>query len=275
MGEEAAAAGEALVVQLTTGALETTTVDAGSGAPCILLHGFPFDRRLWRRQILALAEDYRVVVPDLRGHGQSEAPPPPYRMVEFAEDVRALADRLELERFVLVGQSMGGYIALAFAERYPERIAGLGLVATKAVADDDATRQARFDAAAQARRGEVPELIDGLAAKLFAGGNLPADGEALVRAMMLGTSATGLAGSLEGMALRADTHHVLLALECPVSILAGGDDAIAPPAAARRMADAVRAADLSIAEGAGHLLPLEVPDATTQVLRRLMAQSEA
>src|SRR5205085_9602662 len=87
--------------------------DTGAGVPVVLLHGYPFNRSLWNEQVSALSSSYRVVVPDLRGLGESDASPGPATMNQMAQDVAALLDQLEIARAVIGGLSMGGYVALA------------------------------------------------------------------------------------------------------------------------------------------------------------------
>ena len=109
--------------------------EQGQGTPVILLHGFPFNHTIWQPVMPLLAEHARLIMPDLRGFGQSPVTDGVYSMRLMAEDVVALMDKLGLEKAVLVGHSMGGYISLAFAQAYPNRLLGLGLVATQDSSD--------------------------------------------------------------------------------------------------------------------------------------------
>src|SRR3712207_5293933 len=117
--------------------IEMAYDDEGRGLPVVLLHGFPFDRTLWRDQIDALAPSHRVVAPDLRGHGETTAGEGDATMEEMARDVAALLDALGLERVVLGGLSMGGYVTLAFARLFPRRLRGLVLADTRPQGDTD------------------------------------------------------------------------------------------------------------------------------------------
>src|SRR5438270_13238262 len=115
--------------------LELVYEDAGAGAPIVLLHGFPFNRSLWREQVAALKQRYRVITPDLRGFGATTAIDEPATMEQMAEDVCALLDALQLERVALGGLSMGGYVALAFYRLFPRRVRALVPADTRPQAD--------------------------------------------------------------------------------------------------------------------------------------------
>lgn len=246
----------------------------GPGAPVVLLHGFPLDRRMWQEQHAALS-GYRLFLPDLRGHGESEASPPPYSMVLLAEDLRRELDHLGLDRIALGGLSMGGYVALAFAARYPERLRALLLLDTHPRADLSEVRRARADQAARVRKSGPEAVIDELMARLVGERDVDPRVVALTREMILGTSRDGLVGALEGMAARPDSTPVLAAISCPTLVVVGSDDAITPPAMAREMAAAIAHAELVEIPGAGHLAPLERPALVNAALTRFLAGAGA
>jgi len=119
-----------------TGRLELDHLDSGGGGtPLVLLHAFPLSRAMWTSQVTALAGDCRVITPDQRGFGGSPLGGDPPSLDVAADDLAALLDRLELDRVVLAGLSMGGYLAMAFLRRYPGRVGALGLLDTRAGAD--------------------------------------------------------------------------------------------------------------------------------------------
>ena len=124
--------------------------EAGSGQPVLLLHGFPFDRTLWREQVETLKDSYRVVTPDLRGLGETEATDEPATMEEMARDVAALLDELKITRAVVGGLSMGGYVALAFYRLFPRRVRALVLADTRAQADTEDAKRTREETAQRA-----------------------------------------------------------------------------------------------------------------------------
>jgi pimeloyl-ACP methyl ester carboxylesterase len=132
--------------------IELAYDDVGAGVPVVLLHGFPFNRTLWREQVEALGGSYRVVAPDLRGHGETTATTEPATMEEMARDVAALLDEMQIGRPVLGGLSMGGYVALAFCRLFPRRVRALMLADTRAQADTEDGKRAREETAGRARR---------------------------------------------------------------------------------------------------------------------------
>ncbi len=246
----------------------------GAGAPVVLLHGFPFDRRMWQAQRSALAT-HRLLLPDLRGHGESEASPPPYSIKSLAEDLRRELDHLGLDRIALGGLSMGGYVALAFAARYPERLHALLLLDTHPKADPPEVRRARADQAARVRKSGPEAVIDELMNRLVGERDVDPEVVALTREMILGTSRDGMVGALEGMASRPDSTPGLAAISCPTLVVVGSDDTIAPPAMAREMAAAIPHAELVEIPGAGHLSPLEHPPLVNAGLVRFLARATA
>jgi pimeloyl-ACP methyl ester carboxylesterase len=133
--------------------------DTGSGPAVLLLHGYPFNRSMWREQTEALSENYRVITPDLRGHGETTATPEPATMDEMARDVAALMDELNIHRAAVGGLSMGGYVTLAFYRRFPLRVRALVLADTRPQAD---TEEARRNREQQARKA-LKEGMSGIA----------------------------------------------------------------------------------------------------------------
>jgi pimeloyl-ACP methyl ester carboxylesterase len=247
-----------LIRRLQVGDGEIVVEEQGTGDPLLLVHGFPFDRRMWRGQIGAFP-GLRLLRPDLRGHGESEAQPPPYTLVDLAEDLRQILDHLAIERVLLGGLSMGGYIALAFAGRYPERLQALLLLDTHPKADPPEVRSGRAETAARARREGVPKLADELTERFVGGRTMDPEVVALIRQMILDTSVEGMVGSLTAMAARPDSTPILPTITCPTLVIVGTEDNITPPAMAREMRAAIPNAELVEIPGAGHLAPLEAP----------------
>ena len=117
--------------------------DQGSGdVPIVLLHGFPLDKRMWEGQAEALSSEFRVIAPDLRGHGESQVTPGPYTMESLADDLNAFLDALGLGQVTLGGFSMGGYVAFAFYRKHPERVANLMLLDTRPQPDSEEAKGA-------------------------------------------------------------------------------------------------------------------------------------
>ncbi len=241
--------------------------DDGPGHVVVLLHGFPLDRTMWSGQIGEIGEAYRLITPDLRGHGRSAAPPERvYTMDAMADDVIETLDALSIkEKVVLGGLSMGGYVALSAARRYPERFRALMLFDTKASGDSPEAARGRETTAGQI---EATGLTDGLIAamipRLFAPLTRELRPERVepVLAVMRSTSPRTIAASLRGMAARPDRTRDLLYITIPTLVVVGGEDVITPVADARSMVEELRNATLAIIPDAGHMAPLENPTAT-------------
>ena len=242
--------------------------EAGHGVPLLLVHGFPLSSQMWAPVLPALAEAVRVVAVDLRGFGDSEAPRDGYTMDSLATDVVGVADALGLTRFAVAGHSMGGYVALRVAARWPDRLVGLMLVDSRAEADDEAGRLRREEAIARivggGREGFLDDFIPNLVA-LATRQRAPRLLEEL-RAMAERVPARVLAGCLAGMRDRPDSRSLLPALAVPLLVMVGEEDTITPPASAQAMASAAPRATVACIAGAGHTPPVERPVATAEAM---------
>ncbi|HEV3165152.1 MAG TPA: alpha/beta fold hydrolase [Isosphaeraceae bacterium] len=237
--------------------------DNGPGPVVVLLHGFPFDRGMWEAQQIALGSTYRLITPDLRGHGESAAPTGIYTMDDMADDVVELLDALRItEPVVLGGLSMGGYVALALAVRHPKRLRGLMLLDTKATADTPEAARGREELAQKVEAlGSAEPVVKAMVPKLFSQATRLNRPELIARLeeRMLRTPARGVAGALRGMAVRPDRTGELSRISVPTLVIVGSEDVITPPTEARAMAQALPNAELVEIPDAGHLAPLENP----------------
>ncbi|HEU5115592.1 MAG TPA: alpha/beta fold hydrolase [Isosphaeraceae bacterium] len=244
--------------------------DDGPGPVVVLLHGFPMDHRIWNPQRASVGATYRLIAPDLRGHGASAAPEGVYSMEEMAGDVHELLDALGIhEPIVLGGHSMGGYVAQAFAARYPDRLRGLVLINTRAGADSEEAARKREETASQVEASEdVEPVVESMLPRLLSPSILKQKPKLVhqVRSMMVRTPARAVAGALRGMARRLDRLDLLRTLKTPALVLAGENDAIVPLDEARAMANALPLGQLEVIPDCGHLAPLENPDATNNAL---------
>ncbi|MGH7494651.1 MAG: alpha/beta fold hydrolase [bacterium] len=242
----------------------------GQGLPVVFTHGFPLSHKIWQPQIEALHDEFCVITPDLRGHGESEAPTGAYSMEKFADDLFTLLKHLNCGPVVMAGHSMGGYIAFAFLRNYPNWVKGLILVSTRAAADSPEGKAGRETLAqlVEKEKSSAPVVMKMLPnmvaqASLAAHPNLRTE----VERIMSNTSQNGLAGALRGMAARADANDLLTSLCLPTLIIAGTADALIPHAESESMARAIPGAQLALIEGAGHLPSLEKPEEMNRVLR--------
>jgi 3-oxoadipate enol-lactonase len=251
------------------GGVQLTWVDGGSGPPVVLLHGFPLDHTMWDAQVEALEGDYRVIVPDLRGFGQSGVTEGKVTMQDFADDVAALLDALGIdEPVVLVGLSMGGYVAFQFFRRHRARLRALVLCDTRAVSDTSEAAAVRRETAAKVLRDGPAPLVKTMLPKLFGPATVkdrPEVVESLQR-VMAGTDPRAIAAASRGMAERPDVTAMLPEIDCPTLVIVGSDDAISPPAEMRPIAAAIPGARFVEIPDAGHMTPLEDPSAVNAAL---------
>lgn len=228
----------------------------------LLIHGFPLDSAMWELQLQDLADVARVIAPDLRGHGRSDSVPGPYNMELFSKDIAGLLDYLSIDQPVVVcGLSMGGYIALDFYRRYPERVAGLILTATRAGADSDEGKAGRNKAVATVEGEGIEPIIAGMLPKLMAPDSYEDDELVdFVKEIMEGTSVEGMIGALQAMRDRPDSTSTLAKIAVPTLIIHGEADQLIPIAEAEAMYRAIEEAEMVVIEDAGHLPNLEQPD---------------
>ncbi|QMV41047.1 alpha/beta fold hydrolase [Cohnella cholangitidis] len=206
-------------------------VEEGQGEPIVVLHGYCGSHRYWDEVRPLLAAHGRVIAPDLRGHGASSAGEGVYSMERLAEDLAGLLDELNLPQANLFGHSLGGYVALAFAEKYPERILTLGLVHSTSFPDAEQAKENRLKAVEAIRTGGINAFVEGLVPKLFTAEHRASRSEQLKRAIEIGygTSAEGAIGCALGMRERPERIDVLKSLEVPILLLAGELDEVIPP----------------------------------------------
>jgi len=258
-------------MKTTCNGLTLSYEDYGQGTPILLLHGFPLSGAMWQPQISALKTDFRLIIPDLRGFGQSEAPIGPYLMETFAADLVALLDSLGLEQVVLGGLSMGGYIALAFLRHYPARVQALILADTRATPD---TTEIKANREANAQLVElhgpstiVPKMLPGLLSPKAA-----PEMQTQISRLMMENKPQGIAGALRGMALRPDSSDLLAKIKVPTLVLGGAEDSLSPPAELKQLQQAIPGSELAIIPNAGHLANVENPTAFNAALRAFLAR---
>jgi pimeloyl-ACP methyl ester carboxylesterase len=244
----------------------------------LMIHGFPLDSAMWELQLQDLADVARVIAPDLRGHGRSDAPVGPYSMKMFSDDIAGLLDYLNISQPVVVcGLSMGGYIALDFYRRYPEQVAGLILTATRAAADSEEGKAGRDQAVATVEAEGTAPIVAGMLPKLLAADSYKDDELVdFVKEIMEGASTEGVVGALQAMRDRPDSTPTLSKIKVPTLIIHGEEDQIVPIAEAEAMFRAIENAEMVVVENAGHLPNLERPDvfndAVADFLEELMEE---
>ena len=235
--------------------------DDGPGPVVVLLHGFPLDRTMWSFQRSSVGSIYRLITPDLRGHGHCAAPDGDYSVDAMADDVIETLDALQLaEPLVLGGLSMGGYVALSIAERYPDRLKALMLLNTRASGDSPETAANRREQARTVEAsGDTEPVVAAMLPKLFVPSTFEAHPELITRThhQMSRTPARALVGTLRGLAGRPDRTAFLPKISVPTLVVASLEDAIVPTAEAREMAAAIPRSHFIAIPHAGHMAPLE------------------
>ncbi len=244
--------------------------DRGQQHPTVLLliHGFPLNRHMWDAQLAGLSDQFRVIAPDLRGAGDSDVPPGPYAVDQYAGDLAALLDHLAVPQVVLGGLSMGGYVALAFWRRHAPRVRAMILLDTRSEADSPEARANRDAAIARVPRDGAEAFAREQLQRLLAPASLANTrlaGKAL--AIMATASVEGVVSTLYCLRDRPDSRPTLPTIHVPALIVVGDKDQVTPPAVAQSMAEAIPGARLLTIRQAGHLSPLEQPRSVNRGLR--------
>jgi pimeloyl-ACP methyl ester carboxylesterase len=244
---------------------------SGSGdAVVLLVHGFPLNRSMWEPQLGALRSVCRVIAPDVRGFGASEAGPPgPLTMEQHADDLAALLDVLDVrEPVIYCGLSMGGYIGFAMWRRHRQRIRAFVLADTRATPDTPEGRAGRFAMAERAELlGSSAPAVEAMMPRMFSPTLRPGTPqEVLVRAMMTSTSARAVADGARGMAARPDSLELLETIDVPTLVIVGEHDQLTPPTDSEAMLARLPNARLERIDMAGHMSNLENPDQFNDVL---------
>ncbi|MEM9802288.1 MAG: alpha/beta fold hydrolase [Planctomycetota bacterium] len=245
---------------------------SGEGPAALFVHGFPLDHSMWSAQIEALSDVATCLAVDLCGFGRSpwdgsEA----LTMERHADDLVRVLDASGVERADIIALSMGGYASLAMWERHPTRIRSMALVDTRAAADDAAGRSARDAAAARLRAGERDGWTSDSIPKLVGPGASDSV-HSSIRAMIDSTPVETIVAALVGMRDRADRTETLATIDVPTLVLCGEDDALTPPAMSREMAGHLPDSRLEIIPGAGHMAPMEAPEAVNAALRSFLLE---
>jgi pimeloyl-ACP methyl ester carboxylesterase len=237
--------------------------DRGSGAPLVLLHPFPFTRAVWSDIADTLGAGRRLIAIDARGFGESPLNGR-YALADLADDLAALLDERGIARAAVLGMSMGGYTALAFAARHPDRLAALILADTRAAADGPEARAGRGKAIDAIQRDGADAYLDASLGRL-----LSPDAATHVRARartLTETRAPSLIAGIEALRDRPDRSGELGAIRCPTLLVCGAGDQVTPAAEMRAVAAAIPNASFEIIAGAGHIAHLEAPRAVERAV---------
>jgi 3-oxoadipate enol-lactonase len=270
--------------------IETAYDDVGSGSAVVLLHGYPFDRSMWREQIDFLnAHGFRAIAPDLRGLGENVAQTsvsessalnrrlrsvPLTTMEDMARDVAAFMDELKVEQAVICGLSMGGYVAFEFAHLFSQRVSALVLAGTRAPADNEQERQAREQQVQKILAEGMSGIAEATLPKLLASRTLNQRPEVVtrVREMILRSEPRGAAAAQRGMAVRRDYSDDLPKIDVPSLVIVGREDPIRPVADAEFMHNSIRGSRLEIIKDAAHMTNMEQPQVFNATLSKFLEE---
>jgi 3-oxoadipate enol-lactonase len=255
---------------MTNGTTALHHEEAGSGSDVLLLiHGFPLHAGMWRPQLAAPPEGWRVIAPDLRGFGRSPvADDGQLTMDAAAADLAALLPRLGVQSAVVCGLSMGGYIAFAMLRRYPQLVRALVLCDTRASADSDEARRGRLQSVSEIQTGGTRAFMEAMLPKLLSPYTRNRRPEIVeeVSAMMSEAPAESVNAALRGLAARPDSTPLLRAITIPTRVIIGEDDEITPVREGQIIARGIPGARLEIVPDAGHLSNIENPEVFNRVL---------
>lgn len=246
-------------------------LDKGKGRAVVLLHGFLGSHQVWEKTIDNLSKSYRVIAIDLPGHGSSDCFGYVHTMELMAKAVKAVMDSLRLKKYVIVGHSMGGYSALAFADLFPDRIRGLCLFHSTAYADSDEKKRDRRRAA-KVVKSNAPLYIREAVKNLFANKNLRYLKEeiAFTQKIALKTPKRGIIAALEGMRDRPNRDVILGMVHYPVMMVIGEHDNVLPAEQLVEQSELIHNKHVLMLEHDGHMGFLESPLVSNKELRKFL-----
>ena len=246
--------------------------DTGSGDPVVFLHGFPHRRSLWAAQVDGLVDRARCIAPDLRGLGESGGEGP-FSMDRYADDVVELLDHLRVERAVIAGLSMGGYVAFALWRRHPHRVRALALLDTRPGADTEEGVKKRREMIALARERGSGAIADAMITGMVGRSTREKCPEIVdtVHAMLESAPVEGVVGALEAMLARSDSTPTLATITVPTLIVCGEEDVLTPVKESQGMHAAIVGSHLEVIAGAGHVSCIERPAAVNHVLSEFLS----
>lgn len=260
------------MLRVSSGDAEIAYEVLGNGPPVVLLHPFPANHEVWLPAAQALVSRYRVILPDLRGHGESEIGEGPATMDKHAADLVRVLDHVEAGRAVFAGNSIGGYLLFEFWRRYRGRVAGLVLCNTKAQADSVEARDARLQSADDVLQRGTEPFIESMLPRLLGETTRRARPDLVegTRRMMLKMSPQDIAQVQRGMAERADSVALLKTINVPTLLITGDEDILTGVPEAELMHQNISGSQLRVVAKAGHYAPWEQPEEVGKLVRQFL-----
>lgn len=258
--------------RIVSGDAEIAYAVVGSGCPVVLLHPFPVHHEFWLPAAQALETRYRLIMPDLRGHGESGAGTGAATMAKHAADIVKVCDQEGVGQAAFVGVSIGGYLLLEFWRQYKVRIGALALCNTRAQAETAESRAARLRSAAEVLERGTEPFLETMLGKVFGKTTLDTRPDLVDagRRMMRKMSATDISLVQQGMADRPDSVPTLKTIRVPTLIIAGEEDMASSIADAELMRQHISGAQLKVFSRAGHYAIFEQPESTGTVIRQFL-----
>jgi 3-oxoadipate enol-lactonase len=256
---------------------EISYFDEGQGEKTIIfIHGFPFNKSMWENQLLFLRDRFRVIAYDVRGHGNTSDNSKEFSISQFAFDLFAFLDQLKIEKVIVCGLSMGGYIALHAIDLYPERIEAWILSDTQCAADTDEARDKRIRTIDFIQRTGLEQYAKESVKSLFAPASLENNKMKVefIRNTILNTKAENICKTLMALANRNAKCSILHTIKVPTLILVGAEDKVTPLTAASKMHELIQGSLKYVIPQAGHLSNLENPDEFNDQLRQFLNKLE-
>lgn len=246
----------------------------GSGPALVFLHGFCESKAVWQDFVAPLGAEYRVISLDLPGFGYNDAPREDYTMESAAAFVQQVLAELQVEKCVVVGHSMGGYVALALAERWPRLLAGLSLFHSSALPDSEEKKDTRNKTIDFINKQGLDKFMDTFVAPLFYEGNRETQQKAIELLTRIGKQASppGVVGAIAGMRDRPDRSAVLRGAAFPLQFIAGKQDGAVTLEQTMQQCHLPRESHTLILDHTGHMGMFEKPRVTLQAVQAFAAR---
>ena len=262
--------------RVTVGGRSIHYLESGAGWPVVLIHGFPLNAEMWQPQLRRVPKGFRFIAPDLRSFGESDVDAASLpTMGDYAADVIGLLDALEVERCVIGGLSMGGYVTFALFRAAPERFSGMLLADTRSQADTPAGRESRQAMAQVVRTEGVRAIADQMIPKLLGETTRRENPDiaTLVRQVIEANPPSAIEGALNALMTRPDSTPDLGRIACPTLIVVGGEDTLTPPADSQALHEAISRSHYAVVPAVGHLSNLEDSEGFSRTLEDFLKSS--
>jgi len=238
----------------------------GTGAPVFLLHGYPLDHSIWQPMIPYLEKEARLIIPDLRGHGLSTTTEENYSIERIADDIAGLMEYLKIKSAYMVGHSMGGYVSLAFAKKYEDKILGLGLIASRINADLPSQKESRLRMINEIHEGGIQKVAEYMSTRLVYDQSFVN----ILYELILKMKPDGAIGALRAMIARNDSTHVFEKLATRILFVAGSNDVLIPIDSSRLVQELNPNCTYYELDNVGHMPMLESPIQTAEAVNQLI-----